>query len=146
MKTADSPITTDAELEATLDRIRHFQSQLVRLRQVETDPEAYQLVQVHDDRAIFQATDRRVARVRHPQPLTGVGREASKPRERLTGTPSAQTPEKRYRRGCGAFRDVRSGRPGHSSRGSRVAHQPEDRCGGAIDQAILPPSPFMHKV
>jgi hypothetical protein len=43
MKTADSPITTDAELEATLDRIRHFQSQLVQLRQVETDPEAYQL-------------------------------------------------------------------------------------------------------
>jgi hypothetical protein len=38
-----SPITTDAELEATLERIRHFQSQVVRLRQVETDPEAYRL-------------------------------------------------------------------------------------------------------
>jgi hypothetical protein len=37
-------------------------------------------VQVHDDRAIFQATNRRAARDRHPQPLTGVGREASKPR------------------------------------------------------------------
>ena len=43
MNTGDSPITTDAELEATLDRIRHFQSQLVRLRRVETDPEAYRL-------------------------------------------------------------------------------------------------------
>jgi hypothetical protein len=43
MNTGDSPITTDAELEATLDRIRHFQSQLVRLRQVETGPEAYRL-------------------------------------------------------------------------------------------------------
>ena len=43
MNTGDSPITTDAELEATLDRIRHFHSQLVRLRQVETDPEAYRL-------------------------------------------------------------------------------------------------------
>ena len=30
-----------------------------------------ELVQVHDDRAIFQATDRRTARDRHPQPLTG---------------------------------------------------------------------------
>jgi len=39
-----------------------------------------ELVQVHDDRAIFQATDRRAARDRHPQPLTGVGHEASKPR------------------------------------------------------------------
>ena len=26
---------------------------------------------------------------------------------------------------------------GRSSRGSRVAHQPEDRCGSAIDRAIL---------
>jgi hypothetical protein len=43
MNTGDSPITTDAELEATLERIRHFQSQVVRLRQVETDPEAYRL-------------------------------------------------------------------------------------------------------
>lgn len=43
MNPGDSPITTDAELEATLDRIRHFQSQLVRLRQVETDPVAYRL-------------------------------------------------------------------------------------------------------
>ena len=30
-----------------------------------------ELVQVHDDRAIFQATDRRTARDRHSQPLTG---------------------------------------------------------------------------
>jgi hypothetical protein len=43
MNTGDSPITTDAEPEATLDRIRHFQSQLLRLRQVEADPEAYRL-------------------------------------------------------------------------------------------------------
>lgn len=43
MNTGDGPIMTDAELEATLDRIRHFQSQLVRLGQVETDPEAYPL-------------------------------------------------------------------------------------------------------
>ena len=43
MNIGHSPITTDAELEATLERIRHFQSQVVRLRQVETDPEAYRL-------------------------------------------------------------------------------------------------------
>ena len=44
-----------------------------------------------------------------------------------TGTRSAHTREKRHRRGCGAFRENRSGRPGRSSRGSRVAHRPEDR-------------------
>jgi hypothetical protein len=38
--------------------------------------------------------------------------------------------------GCRAFRETRSGRPGRSSRGSRVAHRPEDRCGSAIDRAI----------
>ena len=43
MNSGDSLNTTDAELEATLDRIRHFQSQLVRLRQVETEPESYRL-------------------------------------------------------------------------------------------------------
>lgn len=43
MNTGDSPITTDSELEATLERIRHFQSQLLRLRQVEADPVAYRL-------------------------------------------------------------------------------------------------------
>ena len=42
------------------------------------------------DRVIFQATDRQAARDRHPQPLTGGGREASKPRERPTGTRSAR--------------------------------------------------------
>ena len=41
--------------------------------------------------------------------------------------------------GCGAFRETRSGRPGRSSRGSQVAHRPEDRCGRAIDRAILTP-------
>jgi hypothetical protein len=35
-------------------------------------------------------------RDRHPQPLTGIGREASKPRERPTGTRSAQTREQRH--------------------------------------------------
>ena len=32
-----------------------------------------------------------------------------------------------FRSGCGAFRETRSRRPGRSSRGSRVAHQPDDR-------------------
>jgi len=51
-------------------------------------------VQAHDDRAIFQATDRRAARDRHPQPLAGVRREASKPRERPTGPRSARDARK----------------------------------------------------
>ena len=33
-----------------------------------------ELVQVHDDRDVFQASDRRAARDRHPQPLTAAGR------------------------------------------------------------------------
>ena len=36
-----------------------------------------ELVQIHDDRDVFQATDRRAARDRYPLPLTGAGREAS---------------------------------------------------------------------
>jgi len=43
MNTLNCPIATDAELEATLERIRHFQTQLMRLRQVETDPVAFRL-------------------------------------------------------------------------------------------------------
>ncbi len=50
-----------------------------------------ELVQVHDERDVFQATDRRAALDRYSQPLTGVGHEASKPRERPTGTRSAPT-------------------------------------------------------
>jgi hypothetical protein len=36
-------IHCDEELEATLDRIRHFQAQLAHLRRVETIPENYRL-------------------------------------------------------------------------------------------------------
>ena len=42
---------------------------------------------------------RRAARDRHPQPLSGTGRKPPKPRERQTGTRSAQTQEKHHRRG-----------------------------------------------
>jgi hypothetical protein len=36
-------IVNDQELEATLDRIRHFQSQLAHLRKAETSPANYHL-------------------------------------------------------------------------------------------------------
>jgi hypothetical protein len=36
-------ITNDQELEATQERIRHFQAQLAHLRKVETNPLAYRL-------------------------------------------------------------------------------------------------------
>ena len=36
-------ITNDQELDATLDRIRHFQGQIRHLRQVETNPTNYRL-------------------------------------------------------------------------------------------------------
>jgi hypothetical protein len=43
VSTTDARIGSDAEFEATLERIRHFQAQLLRLRQVETDAVAYRL-------------------------------------------------------------------------------------------------------
>jgi hypothetical protein len=36
-------ITNDEELDATLDRIRHFQAQIRHLRKVETNPTNYRL-------------------------------------------------------------------------------------------------------
>jgi hypothetical protein len=36
-------IKDDRELEATLERIRHFQAQVRRLREVETNPTNYRL-------------------------------------------------------------------------------------------------------
>jgi hypothetical protein len=36
-------IANDQELEATLERIRHFQAQVARLRKVETNPVNYHL-------------------------------------------------------------------------------------------------------
>jgi hypothetical protein len=36
-------ISNDQELEATQERIRHFQSQLARLRNVETNPSNFRL-------------------------------------------------------------------------------------------------------
>ena len=36
-------ITNDQELQATHERIRHFQAQLAHLRQVETNPVTYRL-------------------------------------------------------------------------------------------------------
>ena len=48
-----------------------------------------ELGQAHDDRNVFQATDRRAAYDRHSQLVTRVGREAPKPRDRRTGRRSA---------------------------------------------------------
>jgi hypothetical protein len=58
------------------------------------------LVQVHDDRDVSQATDRRVARDRHPQPLSPAGREVTtKPPGGRTRRDSTPTPDKRHFRG-----------------------------------------------
>jgi hypothetical protein len=39
----DAMIRNDQELKATLDRIRYFQQQVEKLRQVETNPQNYRL-------------------------------------------------------------------------------------------------------
>lgn len=39
----DAMIRNDQELETTLERIRHFQQQVEKLRQVETSPENYRM-------------------------------------------------------------------------------------------------------
>ena len=62
-------------------------------------PDLDELGQAQDDRDVFQATDRRAARDRHPQPLSGTGRKPPRARERQTRTRSAQTQEKHHRRG-----------------------------------------------
>ena len=54
-------ITTDAQLAATLERIRHFQAQLLKLRQAETDPAAYRLAAA----GFLAELDRMQAAVRH---------------------------------------------------------------------------------
>ena len=70
---------------------------------------------------------RRAARARHSQTLSGVGHEASKPRKRRTGSWAAPRREIRQKSRCVAFRETRSGRPGRSSRASRLIHRPQDR-------------------
>jgi hypothetical protein len=79
---------------------------------------------------------RRTARDRNPRPRTGVGHEASKPRERPTGTRPAPTPEKRHRRGGPTgFGNAFLG-PGRTANCSRAAHKLGSRGGSAIDRAI----------
>ena len=73
-----------------------------------------ELVQAHDDRALFRATDRRAARDRYPQPLTGAGRKPPKPRERRNGE-LGRSPRRREKNanagGCALFWRTASGRP-----------------------------------
>ena len=97
-----------------------------------------ELVQVHDDRNVFQATDRRAARDRYPQPLTRTEREAStKPSGARTRRDSAPTPEKRHFRGKSGFPGAGFGARETGARGSRVSHQSAHACGSAIGRAIL---------
>ncbi len=55
-----------------------------------------EFVQIHDDRDVFQSTDRRAARDRHPQPLTAAEREVTtkspggRPRDPLSGPGQAR--------------------------------------------------------
>ena len=59
-----------------------------------------ELVQVHDDRNVSQATDRRAVRDRYRQPLTPAERQfTTKPSGGRTRRGSAPTPEKRHFRG-----------------------------------------------
>ena len=102
-----------------------------------------ELVQAHDDRNVFQATDRRAARDRYPQPLTRTEREAStKPSGARTRRDSAPTPEKRHFRGKSGFPGAGFGARETGARGSRVSHQSAHACGSAIGRAIqYPPTP-----
>ena len=73
-----------------------------------------ELVQAHDDRDVFQSTDRRAARDRHPQPLTAAGRKPPKPRERRNGELGRDTRRREKNDttgGCAAFWRTASRRP-----------------------------------
>ena len=104
-----------------------------------------ELVQMHDERGVFQATERRAARDRHPQPLSRAGLEVTTKRPGgRTRRDSALTPEKCHSRG----EDGRSGKRflGSTRRdqpapcGSRVVQQSGHACGSAIGRPILYPS------
>ena len=82
-----------------------------------------ELGQAHDDRAFFQATDRRTARDRHPQALSGAGREGTtKPpdSERLRAD-TRKTPLQRDKAADPGNRFLGRGRPG---RREQPAHEP----------------------
>ncbi len=101
-----------------------------------------ELVQVHDDRDVFQSTDRRAARDRHPQPLTAAGREVTtKSPGGPTRRDSAPTREKRHFRGGRGTSPEQLSRPGQpreaGATDSRAAHPSGNGGGSAIDRAIL---------
>ena len=84
-----------------------------------------ELVQAHDDCDVFQSTDRRAARDRHPQPLTVAGREVTtKPPGGGIRRGSAPTQEKRHFRGEGG--PAQNSFPGRGSLGRREqpTHEP----------------------
>ena len=67
-------ITSDRELEATQERIRNFQAQVLHLRKVETNPLAYRL----SASGFLAGIDRRQLEVRdylalHPSELAASG-------------------------------------------------------------------------
>jgi len=102
-----------------------------------------ELMQVHDDRAIFQATDRRAARDRHQQTLSGTGRKPPMPRgtanwdaghwDAVCAEARKTLPQEDARR----FGDPPPDGRHAQSRRSRTVRQPEDRRGSAIGRAIL---------
>ena len=96
-----------------------------------------ELVQVHDDRAIFQGRigELSVIDIHSLWPASDARRRS--PGNGRLGRGLRRRQKNATEAGAWAFRETRSGRPGRSSRGSRVAPQPEDRRGGAIDRAIL---------
>jgi hypothetical protein len=89
-----------------------------------------ELVQAHDDCDVFQSTDRRAARDRHPQLLTAAGREVTtKPPGGGIRRDSAPTREKRHFRGevadpgtrfLGRGKPGRREQPAHESLSSRA--------------------------
>ena len=93
------------------------------------------LVQVHDDRAIFRASPDELPVIDiHSLCQTSAARRRSPGNGRLgRGLRRCDT---NATAGGGAFQETGSGRPGSSSRGSRVAHQAVDRYGNAIDRAV----------
>jgi len=92
----------------------------------------------------LSGTDKRAARDRHPQPLTGAGREVTtKPPGGRTRRDSKPTAKKPHQGGRRAIRKPLSG-PRQAreagATGARLVHQSGNACGSAIDRAI--PYPF----
>jgi len=93
-----------------------------------------ELVQVHDDRDVFQATDSRTAPDRYPLAVRPTRRARNCPTAEIVGG-EGETPT--LPRGCRGRGTPRKNRSAAAQRGPHAAHRPSTGCGRTVDRRIL---------